>query len=94
MDLQDELARSKRVLDEKHYESGRLQDESAKKADNNMSLRDQVQDLEKEIDMLKAQRADAWREINRLKEINDLRVREANDTTEKLKVIDYDLSRT
>ena len=53
MDLQDELVRSKRTLDEKHYETGRLQEESAKKADNNMSLRDQVEDLEKEIDMIK-----------------------------------------
>lgn len=54
MDLQDELVRSKRLLDEKHYESGRIQEESAKKADHNMMLREQAEDLEKEIDMLKA----------------------------------------
>lgn len=41
-----------------------------------MDMRDRAGDLEKEIDMLKAQKADAWREITRLKEINDMRVRE------------------
>jgi hypothetical protein len=40
-------------------------------------LRDKLGDLEKEIDMIKAQRADNWREINRLKELNDLKVRES-----------------
>lgn len=42
MDLQDELVRSKRVLDEKHYETVRLVDESAKKADVNLDLRDKA----------------------------------------------------
>jgi hypothetical protein len=54
MDLQDELVRSKRVLDEKHYESGRLGEESSKKADHNLDMRDQCNELEKEIDLLKA----------------------------------------
>ena len=40
IDLQDELVRSKRVLDEKHYESGRLVEESSKKADHNLDMRD------------------------------------------------------
>ena len=79
MDLQDELVRSKRVLEEKHYETSRLNDESAKKADHNLDMRDKLVDLEKELDMLKAQRADNWREINRLKEHNDLKVRESAD---------------
>jgi hypothetical protein len=43
---------------------------------------------------LKAQRADSWREINRLKEFNEVKVREAGDQGEKLKVLDYDLSRS
>jgi len=79
VDLQDELVRSKRVLDEKHYESGRLAEESSKKADHNLDMRDQCNDLEKEIDLLKAKKADCWREISRLKETNDLRVRESAD---------------
>ena len=44
--------------------------------------------------MLKAQRADNWREINRLKELNDMKVRESADQGEKLKALDYDISRT
>jgi hypothetical protein len=71
------LVRSKRVLEEKHYESGRLNDEQAKKSDLNLDLRDNIADLEKEIDLIKNQRADNWREINRLKELNDLKVRES-----------------
>jgi len=57
-------------------------------------MRDQLADLEKQIDMLKAQRADNWREINRLKELNDMKVRESADQGEKLKALDYDISRT
>lgn len=63
MDLNDELIRSKRVLDEKHYETSKLNDENSKKADLNLNLRDQAQQFEKEIDILKIQKADNWREI-------------------------------
>jgi chromosome segregation ATPase len=44
--------------------------------------------------MLKQQRQDMWREINRLKELNEQRVKESADQGDKLKAIDYDLSRT
>ena len=40
MDLQDELARSRRMLDEKMYESGRLNDEASKKSEGNLEMRD------------------------------------------------------
>ena len=40
-------------MEEKHYETARLNDESAKKADANLDLRDKAVDLEKEIEMLK-----------------------------------------
>lgn len=93
MDLQDELQRSKRVLDEKHYETLRLNDESGKRAEQNMDMRDRAGELEKEIEILKAQRADHFREIGRLKDINDQSVRQGSDQTERLKAIDYDLSR-
>lgn len=42
---------------------------------------------------MKVQRADNWREINRLKEHNEQKVRESSDQTERLKGLDYDLSR-
>jgi hypothetical protein len=42
---------------------------------------------------LKIQRADNWREINRLKEANDMKVRESSEQTDRLKSLDYDLSR-
>ncbi len=58
-----------------------------------MDLRERAQELEKEIDLLKISRQDNWVQINRLKEGNDLKIREAADQTERLKGIDYDLSR-
>jgi len=79
MDLQDELQRSKRILEEKHYEAIRLNDENTKRSDSNIDLRERANELEKEIDYLKAQKADNWREINRLKEVNDQRVKEGGD---------------
>ena len=79
MDLQDELARSKRVLEEKHYETLRLNDENSKRSEQNLDLRDKAAELEKEIDYLKAQKSDNWREIQRLKELNDNKVREQGD---------------
>ena len=94
MDLQDELGRSKRVLEEKHYETARLNEENAKKGDQNMDLRDKEADLRKEIDMLKNQRADNWREINRLKDANDAKAKEGQDQAERIKDIDYQLART
>lgn len=94
LDLSDELQRSKRVLDEKHYESIRLNEENSKRSEQNLDLRDRAQELDKEIEHLKLARQENWREINRLKEVNDLKVREAADQTERLKGIDYDLSRS
>jgi predicted nuclease with TOPRIM domain len=79
MDLQDELQRSKRILEEKHYETIRLNDENSKRSDANLDLRERANELEKEIEYLKAQKADNWREINRLKEVNDSRVKEGAD---------------
>lgn len=93
MDLQDELGRSKRVLEEKHYETLRLNDENSKRSQANLDLRDKAAELEKEIDYLKAQKADNWREIQRLKEVNDQRGKEAGDQVERLKALDFDLSR-
>lgn len=93
MDLQDELTRSKRVLDEKHYETLRLNDENSKRSDQNLDMRDRSNELEKEIEILKLQRADNFREIARLKDLNDQRVREGAEQTDRLKATDYDLSR-
>ncbi len=56
MDLQEELARQKRLLDDRHFESLRLNEDNAKKGDINADLRLKAADLEKEIEVLKLQR--------------------------------------
>lgn len=70
-DLTDEINRSKRVLDEKYFEAGRLRDESIVKGDQVADLRKQQGVIEHEIETVKVQRAEIWREITRLKEVVD-----------------------
>ena len=93
MDLQEELARQKRQLDDRHFESLRLNEDNAKKGDVNADLRLKAADLEKEIEVLKLQRQDNFREIAKLKDLNESRVREAADQSDRLKGLDYDMSR-
>jgi hypothetical protein len=93
MDLQEELARQKRLLDDRHFESLRLNEDNAKKGDINADLRLKAADLEKEIEVLKLQRQDNFREIAKLKDLNEARVREAADQSDRLKGLDYDMSR-
>lgn len=94
MELQDELARSKRVLDEKFFEAGKLKDESNAKGDQVVDLRHQVAELERDVDLVKSQRADMFREIQRLRDVLDMKSKEALDQVDRLKALDYDLQRT
>ena len=79
MELQDELQRSKRVLDEKFFESGKLRDENNSKSDQVVDLRSQVAELERDIDLVKSQRADLFREITRLRDVQDMKTKESLD---------------
>jgi len=79
MELQDELGRSKRVLDEKFFESGKLRDESNVKGDQVVDLRAQIAELERDVDLVKSQRADMFREMQRLRDVLDMRGKESLD---------------
>ena len=70
-----------------------MNEDNAKKGDVNGELRLKAADLDKEIEVLKLQRQDNWREIAKLKDLNEQRVREAADQADRLKGLDYDLSR-
>jgi len=94
MELQDELQRSKRVLDEKFFEAGKLRDESNVKGDQVVDLRAQVAELERDIDLVKSQRADMFREITRLRELLDMKTKESIDQNDRAKALDYDLQKT
>jgi hypothetical protein len=87
------LARQKRLLDDRHFEGLRLNEDNAKKGDLNVELRLKAADLDKEIEVLKLQKQDNWREIAKLKELNEHKVREAADQSDRLKALDYDMSR-
>ena len=91
MELQDELSRSKRVLDEKFFEAGKLRDESNGRGDQVVDLRSQVAELERDIDLVKSQRADIFREIQRLRDVMDMKTRESLDQIDRLKALEFDL---
>lgn len=93
MELQDELSRSKRVLDEKFFEAGKLRDESNGRGDQVVDLRSQVAELERDIDLVKSQRADMFREIQRLRDVMDMKTREALDQIDRLKALEFDLQK-
>ena len=82
------------MLDEKYFEAGRLRDEAVQKGDQNSDQRNQLTDLEREIEGVKVQRAEMWREITRLKEMNESRTREAGEQADKLKGLDFEIQRT
>lgn len=82
IDLQDDLVHTKRALEDKYYEAGKLSDESSKKTDHLQDLRVTVSELARELEGLKVQRAEIWNDINRLKEQNEYRVREGQEKSE------------
>lgn len=94
MELQDELQRSKRVLDEKFFESGKLRDESNAKGDQVVDIRGQVAELERDIDLVKSQRADMFREIQRLRDVEAMKNKESIDQCDRIKALDFDLQKT
>jgi regulator of replication initiation timing len=79
MELVDELSRSKRVLDEKFFEASKNRDESNLKGDQCVDLRSQVAELERDVDLVKSQRADMFREITRLRDVQDMKTKESLD---------------
>ena len=94
MELQDELMRSKRVLDEKFFEAGKLRDESNVKGDQVVDLRGQCAELERDIDLVKSQRADMFREIQRLRDVEAMKTRESIEQCERMKALEFDLQKT
>ena len=94
LDLNDEQTRNKKMLDEKYFESGRLRDEAASKGDQVSELRAQQAAVEREIESVKIQRAEMWREITRLKELNEGKAVESDHQGEKLRLLDQELART
>ena len=94
MELVDELGRSKRVLDEKFFEAGKNRDESNLKGDQCVDLRSQVAELERDVDLVKSQRADMFREITRLRDVQGMKTKESQDQGDHCKALEYDLQKT
>jgi chromosome segregation ATPase len=53
-----------------------------------------VAELERDIDLVKQQRGDLMREIQRLREVQDMKGRESMDQSDKTRSMEYDLEKT
>jgi len=93
-ELTEEAARAARLLDEKYFEAGRLRDEAVAKGDLCADLRAQVGQVEREIEAVKVQRAEMFRELAHLKDSSDQKAREACAQADQLKGLDLEISRT
>ena len=51
-------------------------------------------ELERDIELVKSQRADMFREIQRLRDVMDMKTKESLDQIDRLKALEYDLQRT
>jgi len=50
-----------------------------------------VAELERDIDLVKSQRADMFREIQRLRDVMDMKTKESLDQIDRLKALEFDL---
>ena len=71
-----------------------MRDESVAKGDQVTDLRNQMAILEREIETVKIQRAEMWREITRLKELSESKACEANHQHERLHQLEHEIGRT
>ena len=71
-----------------------MRDESNAKGDQVVDLRSQVAELERDIDLVKSQRADMFREIQRLRDVMDMKTKESLDQIDRLKALEFDLQKT
>jgi len=53
-----------------------------------------VAELERDIDLVKSQRADMFREIQRLRDVMDMKTKEGLDQVDRLKALEFDLQKT
>lgn len=51
-------------------------------------------ELERDIDLVKTQRSDMLREIQRLREVQEMKVRESKDQNDRTRGMEYDLEKT
>ena len=62
--------------------------------DQCVDLRSQVAELERDVDLVKSQRADMFREITRLRDIQAMKTNESIEQGDRCKALEYDLQKT
>ena len=93
-DLNNEAGRNRVLLDEKHREVASLHAENNNQAARVNDLLAQQDSLRHETDCVKTQRAEMWREIQRLKESSDIKATEHAGQVAKQGSLDQEIERT
>lgn len=92
-DLNSELYACRDMLDRRNEELGQLKSELATKADVIMKLRDDLKNMEEDLEILHSTKRANQIEIDRLMGVNDNLSREYDDSTKRVQDLDYELSR-
>ena len=90
-ELQAEIASTREQISRREAEIFATQRDVAQKSDSGHSLRREVDAAVGELSQLKEERARDTEEINRLKDLNNMKTQENTDQDSRLKACDYDL---
>ena len=90
-ELQAEIASTREQISRRESEIFATQRDVAQKTDSNHSLRREIDAAAAELAKLKEERARDGEEINRLKDLNNMKTAENTDQDARIKAMDYDL---
>ena len=84
-EYKDELANAKRVLAEQEFEVGKKKSQLEKMGDETVDLEQEIEEIKRDIEAVQKHRADMYREINRLRDLQGMRDKEALDQKDYMK---------
>ena len=90
-DLTADIANTREQISRRDAEIYASQRDVAQKTDAGQCLRKDTENASYELSKLKDERARDQEEINRLKDLNDMKARENSDSDSRIKATDYDL---
>lgn len=92
-DIQQEIATNRDQINRKDVEINQTSRDLANKSDHGYQIRKDIDNLSYEVAKLKEEKAKDIDEIQRLRELNTYRERENQDSTQRVRAVDYDLAK-
>ena len=86
-----DIANTREQISRRDQEIFASQRDVAQKSDAGHALRKEIENASYELSKLKDDRSADQQEINRLKDLNDLKARENSDQDQRIKATDYNL---